>query len=156
WTQGDFSDHDLVAADNFARAASHAGVRQIVYLGGLVPEGDLSAHLRSRLEVEHALAQHGVPVTALRAGMVVGPGGSSTDIMLRLVRRLPAMICPSWTTTLTQPIALSDCVELLTWCLGETRTFGESFDVGGPDVLTYRDMMQRAAAALGLKRPMLE
>ena len=117
-TQGNFRDFDLICADNFGRAAARNGVRQIIYLGGIVPAAAnrghaLSSHLASRLEVENTLAASGVPVTALRAALVVGRGGSSFDILVKLVTRLPAMICPAWTSTRTQPIALSDVVALL-------------------------------------------
>ena len=149
-TQGSFADIDLVLADNFARAAESAGIRQIVYLGGLTPEGEeLSKHLESRLEVERTLASRGTPVTAVRAGLVVGAGGSSFQILMRLVRRLPVMLCPRWTRTLTQPIALDDVVEVLERAVGDARLAGAVLEVGGPDVLSYRDMMQRTAAMLG-------
>lgn len=152
-TQGAFNDFDLIAADNFGRACARAGVKQIVYLGGLVPDGEtLSPHLRSRLEVEKALGAHGVPVTALRASLVLGAGGSSFLILLRLVRRLPVMLCPRWTLTPTQPIALSDVVRLLKFCLGNVATYAQNFDVGAPQITTYRDLMERTARVLGLKR----
>ncbi len=152
-TQTRFEDMDAIIADNFGRAAARAGVRQIVYLGGLIPEGyDLSKHLESREEVERLLGAHGVPVTVLRAGLVVGKGGSSLQIMTRLVRRLPAMICPSWTDSKTQPVALKDVVELLALCAGHDEAIGRVFDIGGPDVLSYREMIGRTAHVMGLKR----
>ena len=103
-TQANFEDMDLILADNFARAASNAGIRQIVYLGGLVPQEteELSRHLASRLEVEQVLGARDVPLTSLRAALVIGAGGSSFRIMLRLVQRLPAMISPKWTLSKTQ------------------------------------------------------
>lgn len=152
-TQGSFRDMDLICADNFARAAGKAGVEQIVYLGGLIPEGEkLSAHLESRLEVERTLGAHGVPVTTLRAGLIIGRGGSSFLMMARLVRRLPVMVSPRWAESATQPIALSDVVALLRFVLGNQTTYGETFDIGGPEVLTYRSMMTRTAEVLGLQR----
>jgi uncharacterized protein YbjT (DUF2867 family) len=157
-TQGRFEDLDLLIADNFGRAAADAGVKRIVYLGGLLPTdgtGDLSPHLRSRLEVESALAAHGVPVTAVRAGLVVGPEGSSLSLLVRLVERLPIMVCPSWTSSKTQPIALSDVVAILAHCCHEPSTAGRVAEVGGPDVMTYRDMMKKTAEVLGRRRPML-
>ncbi len=155
-TQARFEDLDLLLADNFGRAAASAGVQRIIYLGGLMP-GDcdttsLSAHLRSRLEVERALAAHGVEVTAVRAGLVVGAGGSSLEMLVRLVRRLPAMICPRWTRSKTQPIALEDVVEILRHCLDDPETAGRVCEVGGPDVLTYREMMEETARVLGRRR----
>ena len=157
-TQGHFEDLDLLLADNFGRAAARAGVERIVYLGGLVPElpeAELSPHLRSRLEVEQALGLHGVPVTSLRAGLVVGPEGSSLNILVRLVERLPLMVCPSWTASKTQPIALSDVVSLLAWCCRHDDTRGRVCEIGGPDIFTYREMMQATSRVLGRRRPML-
>ena len=151
--QGGFEDLDLQAADNFARAAAAHGVRQIVYLGGLLPSDTppaaLSRHLRSRAEVERALADYGTPLTVLRAGIVLGRGGSSTEILRRMVRRLPLMICPRWTATPTQPIALADAVALAAWVLGRAESFGQIYDIGGPDVLSYRQLMCATAATLG-------
>lgn len=155
-TQARFADLDLLCADNFARAAAKAGVKQIVYLGGLVPpDGELSEHLQSRLEVERALAAHGVPVTTLRAGLIVGPGGSSFEILTNLVERLPVMVCPAWTATRTQPIALDDAVALLSFAIGRESCASRTYDIGGPDVLTYREMMERTAEALGKRRWLL-
>jgi uncharacterized protein YbjT (DUF2867 family) len=156
-TQGRFEDLDLVCADNFARAARRAGVRQTVYLGGLLPEqGELSAHLESRREVERTLGGHGVPVTTLRAGLILGAGGSSFQIMRRLVERLPVMAVPAWTDTASQPIALDDVVALVDHCLGRAEVLGQTYDVGGPEILTYREMMAKTAEALGLRRRMLK
>ncbi|MDJ0848983.1 MAG: NAD(P)H-binding protein [Myxococcota bacterium] len=153
-TQGDFHNLDLLLADNFGRAARSVGVKRIVYLGGLVPDGkeSLSRHLASRLEVEEALGGYGVPVTAVRAGLVVGRGGSSLEILVRLVGRLPAMICPRWTGSMSQPIALDDVVELLARCLDLEETTGRVCEVGGPDVLSYRDMMRETAQVMGKRR----
>lgn len=156
-SQGAFEDMDLVCADNFARAAAAAGVERIVYLGGLLPpEGPaLSRHLASRREVEQTLAAHGVPVVTLRAGLVIGPGGSSWLILSRLVRRLPLMLCPRWTRTLTQPIALADAVALVAACATRSDVAPGAYDIGGPDVVSYQQMMQRTAQAMGLRRPMM-
>ena len=157
-TQGRFEDLDLLLADNFARAAAVAGVRRIIYLGGLLPTGEgasLSPHLASRLEVEKALGAHGVPVTAVRAGLVVGAEGSSLNLLVRLVERLPVMICPSWTSSRTQPIALSDVLEILEHCCFDEETAGRVCEVGGPDVLSYREMMQVTARVVGRRRPMI-
>ncbi|MFO0694044.1 MAG: NAD(P)H-binding protein [Polyangiales bacterium] len=153
-TQASFEDLDLLCADNFARAAARAGVERIVYLGGLIPEGGtaLSEHLESRLEVERVLGGRGVPTTVIRAGIVLGAEGSSYQIVSRLVRRLPFMICPAWTRTKTQPVALADVVSLVTFALRDERTRGRVFDVGVPEVVTYLEIMQRYAAAIGLHR----
>ncbi len=155
-TQGSFRDMDLICADNFARAAKKAGAEQIVYLGGLIPQdGELSAHLESRLEVERTLGAHGVPLTTLRAGLVLGRGGSSFLMMARLVKRLPIMVSPRWAESATQPVALADIVELLRFVIGNETTHERTFDVGGPEVMTYRSMMKRTAEVLGLERRIL-
>lgn len=153
--QGRFEDLDLQAADNFARACAAAKVHQIVYLGGLLPADTppekLSRHLRSRSEVERALGAYGVPVTVLRAGLILGPSGSSMEILLRIARRLPVMVCPRWTNSPTQPIALSDVLALIEWVVGRPETYGETFDIGSPDIVTYRELMQLTGEALGRK-----
>ena len=149
-TQGNFADMDLICADNFARAAKRAGVKHIIYLGGIVPTGEhLSAHLRSRCEVEQALGEQGVPVTTLRAGLIIGPGGSSFRMMSLLVRRLPLMLTPAWTRSHTQPVALQDAVGLLKYALYHPETAGRAWDIGCPEVLTYEAMMHRTAWAMG-------
>ena len=142
----DFAARDAAAAHAFAAAAAAAGVDRIVYLGGLGDDGDdLSPHLRSRREVEQILAAGPVPVTVLRAAVVIGHGGISWEITRQLVDHLPAMIAPRWVETRTQPIALPDVVRYLVAVLGEPATSGRVFEIGGPDVLRYKDMMVRAA-----------
>ena len=151
--QGTFADLDLIMADNFARAARQAGLKQIIYLGGLIPAmEELSSHLASRLEVEEALGSGGTPVTALRASLIVGPGGSSLRIVVNLVKRLPVMILPGWTRTRTQPIAIEDVVRAFQTVLGKPAFYGRHFDIGGPDQMTYQEMLSRTAKALGRKR----
>lgn len=155
-TQASFEDLDLICADNFARAAKGAGVEQIIYLGGLVPDTrDLSPHLASRLEVEETLGRYGVPVTTLRAGLVIGGGGSSFEILTRLVQRLPAMLVPKWTLTRMQPVAVDDVVALLSFVVGRRECYGETYDVGTPEVLDYRSLMTMCADVLGLQRRMV-
>ena len=152
-TQGSFADLDVVCADNFARAAAAAGVKQIVFLGGLLPkDGQLSEHLQSRREVEETLAAHVVPVTTLRAGLILGGSGSSFQVMARLVQRLPVMVCPRWTDTRTQPIALRDVVALIRGVIGREPSYDQAYDIGAPDVVTYKEMMALTAAALGKRR----
>ena len=154
-TQASFEDMDLILADNFARAASKSGIRQILYLGGLIPEEaeGLSRHLASRLEVEQVLGAREIPLTSLRAALVIGAGGSSFRIMLRLVERLPVMISPKWTLSNTQPIALDDLVRSIDWCLGREEALGRTYDIGGGEIMTYLEMMQRTAEArLGKRR----
>lgn len=151
-TQGRFEDLDLIIADNFARAAKAAGVKRIIYLSGLIPDEPLSRHLKSRLEVESALGEQGVPCISLRAGLVVGPHGSSFDMMRKLVERLPAMICPRWTLTKTQPIALSDVTEVIDHIIRDPDLAPGSYDLGGRDIMTYIGMMRETALQLGKKR----
>ena len=155
-TQGRFDDMDLICADNFARAAKTNGVKHITYLGGLLPkERDLSRHLESRLEVERTLGVYGVPVTTLRAGLVVGAGGSSFEMMTRLVGRLPFMIGPIWTRSLSQAVALSDVVKLLRFAMEHPELAGRAYDVGCPDVLSYADTLRVAGAVLGRRTRVL-
>jgi uncharacterized protein YbjT (DUF2867 family) len=142
----DFERLDAEAATAFGRAAAEAGVRQIVYLGGLGEDGDsLSPHLRSRRQVEQLLGEAGVPVTVLRAAIVVGHGGISWEITRQLVKNLPAMVAPHWVGTRTQPIALPDVVRYLVGVLDHPDAIGRVFEIGGTEVLTYRDMLRRAA-----------
>jgi uncharacterized protein YbjT (DUF2867 family) len=152
----DFERRDAAAARAFGRAAAEAGLAQIVYLGGLGDDSDtLSAHLRSRREVEALLGEGGVPVTVLRAGIIVGHGGISWEITRQLVEHLPAMITPRWVRTRTQPIAVSDVVRYLVGVLGDDRALGRVFEVGGPEVLEYRTMLSRVAAIEGRRLPIL-
>ena len=151
----DFEEQDRVAAETVAREAANAGVRQIVYLGGLGADGpDASPHLRSRRETGEILASEGVPVTTLRAAMVVGKGSAAFETILALVDRLPAMITPSWVSTPTQPIALDDIARYLAGVCGRKEAHGEAYDAGGPEVMTYRQMIERIAALRG-RRPMI-
>ncbi len=146
----DFERLDAEAARAFGAAAAEAGVRQIVYLGGLGRDSDdLSAHLRSRREVEGLLAAAGVPVTTLRAGIVIGDGGISWEITRQLVEHLPAMVAPRWVKTRTQPIALDDVVRYLVGVLGREEAIGRVFEIGGPEVLRYSTMLGRVAAIEG-------
>ncbi len=142
----DFEKQDADAARAFAVAAAQTGVKQIVYLGGLgVEDGKLSPHLRSRRQVEGLLAGTGVPVTVLRAAIVVGHGGISWEMTRQLVDNLPMMATPPWVDTRTQPIALEDVIRYLVGVLANEKALGRTFEVGGPDVLTYGEMMRRAS-----------
>ena len=150
----DFERLDAVAATSFGKAAAEAGVKRIVYLGGLgKDDDDLSPHLRSRREVEHLLGRGGVPVTTLRAGIVIGHQGLSWEMTRQLVERLPVMVTPRWVSTRTQPIALSDVVRYLVEVLKVEETTGRAFEVGGDEVLRYSDMMRRVARIE--KRPLV-
>jgi uncharacterized protein YbjT (DUF2867 family) len=148
-----FEAEDAAGARAFAAAAADAGLTRIVYLGGLGDDDDdLSAHLRSRREVESLLGSTGVAVTTLRAGIIVGHGGISWEITRQLVEHLPAMITPRWVRTRTQPIAIDDVVRYLVGVLELPAAAGRAFDIGGPEVLKYVDMMRRVAALEGRKR----
>jgi uncharacterized protein YbjT (DUF2867 family) len=146
----DFHERDLRAAAVVAGCSADAGVGQIVYLGGL---GDaaprLSPHLQSRRETGKRLAAGPVPVTTLRAAMVVGKGSAAFETIVALVDRLPAMVCPSWVSTPTQPVALTDIVRFLAGVAGLPAALGETLDAGGPEVMTYRDMIERIARLRG-------
>ena len=142
----DFERKDADAARAFARAAAATGLGRIIYLGGLGQDGDqLSKHLRSRREVEKLLGGSGVPVTVLRAGIVVGHGGVSWEMTRQLVAHLPGMVTPRWVSTRTQPIAVADVVRYLVGVLEAPEAAGRVFEVGGPEVLTYLQMMTRVA-----------
>ena len=152
-----FEAVDRAAAENVARAAGRAGLRQIVFLGGLGDDSpELSPHLRSRHETARALASGPVPVTTLRAAMVVGAGSAAFETIRALVDRLPVMICPRWVGVPTQPIALRDVTGYLAGVCGHEAAYGRAFDVGGPDVMTYRDMIERIARIQGKRRHVLE
>jgi uncharacterized protein YbjT (DUF2867 family) len=150
----DFKGVDRRAATAVAKAAERAGVSQIVYLGGLGDDADdLSPHLRSRAETATLLSSGGaVPVTILRAAVVIGRGSAGFETIVALVDRLPLMIAPRWVATPTQPIALADVVGYLAGVAGNPRTSGQTFDLGGPDVLTYREMIERIGVIRG-RRP---
>jgi uncharacterized protein YbjT (DUF2867 family) len=143
----DFERKDAAGATAFGEAAAQAALRRIVYLGGLGDDADsLSAHLRSRREVENRLRAGGVPVTVIRAGIIIGHGGISWELTHQLVERLPVMITPRWVATRTQPIAISDVVRYLAGVLEPPEAAGRVYEVGGPDVLQYSTMLRRVAA----------
>jgi uncharacterized protein YbjT (DUF2867 family) len=151
--QGEFSERDITAAHNFSRAAAEAGVKRIIYLGGLGdPAANLSEHLRSRQDTGTALGQFGVPVTEFRAGMVVGSGSLSFEMLRHLSERLPVMIAPRWVYTRTQPIAVRDVLSYLVSALDVPESSGQVIEIGGADVLTNADMLQTYARIRGLHR----
>lgn len=148
-----FHQRDLAAARTFGQAAKDAGVSRIMYLGGLGdPAADLSLHLRSRQETGHALAEAGVPVTEFRAAIIVGAGSVSFEMIRYLTERVPIMICPSWTSTRVQPIAVSDVLDYLVAAVAVPASMGQIIEIGGADILTYGDMMLGYARARGLHR----
>ncbi|WP_406414921.1 SDR family oxidoreductase [Streptomyces sp. NBC_01614] len=151
-----FEETDRRAARVFGEQAHAAGVRRIVYLGGLtpagVPEQALSPHLRSRAEVGRILLASGVPTAVLRAAVIIGSGSASFEMLRYLTERLPAMVTPSWVRTRIQPIAVRDVLRLLVGCAQLPYDVNRTFDIGGPDILTYEEMMRRYAAVAGLPR----
>jgi uncharacterized protein YbjT (DUF2867 family) len=152
----DFADVDRRAAANFGRAAARAGVRRIVYLGGLTDTtAPLSAHLKSRVETGDVLRSCGVPVVEFRASIVVGAGSLSFEMIQALVERLPVMICPRWVSTLTQPIAVDDVLAYLEAALDLPPGDGVVVEIGGPEVVSYGDMMREYARLRGLRRLLL-
>ena len=151
----DFEALDRAAATAVAGSAAAGGARQIVYLGGLGEAADeLSPHLRSRVETATILQAGPVPVTVLRAAMIVGAGSAAFETILALVERLPIMICPRWVSVETQPVALADVLAALIGVGGNEATYRQTFDLGGPEVMTYRTMMERVARLRG-KHPIL-
>ncbi|WP_405836451.1 SDR family oxidoreductase [Streptomyces sp. NBC_01518] len=154
-----FEQTDRKAARIFGEQARAAGVRRIVYLSGLtpagVPEGDLSPHLRSRSEVARILLDSGVPTTVLRAAVVIGSGSASFEMLRYLTERLPVMVTPSWVRTRIQPVAVRDVLRELVGSARMPADVSRAFDIGGPDVLTYREMMTRYAAVAGLPRRLI-
>ncbi len=145
-SQGAFYDFDLIMADNFIRSSIQHKLKHIIYLGGMIPAGEeLSWHLRSRLEVEETFRHSKVKTTVLRAGLIIGPQGSSFTILQRLIERLPLMICPAWTKTRSQPVALNDIVKVLVRSLNDTNLQGKIYDIAGPEVLTYQGLIAKAS-----------
>lgn len=153
----DFEETEARSARAFGEAAGEAGVRQIVFLGGLGPDDadELSVHLRSRRAVESLLGEGGVPVTVLRAAVIVGDGGISWEITRQLVENLPAMVVPQWAMTKTQPIALEDVVRYLVEVAGSDAAIGEVFEIGGPEALTYLEMLQGASEVMHGRRKII-
>lgn len=149
----EYAHQDRLLAETFGEACAAAGVRRILYLGGLGETGEgLSEHLQSRRDVEGALGAGGVPVTVFRAAMIIGSGSASFEILRYLVERLPVMITPKWVATRCQPIAIRNVIGYLTGALTVPETIGGVYDIGGPEVLTYRELMRAMAESLGLPR----
>ncbi|OYR61905.1 NAD(P)H-binding protein [Halorubrum ezzemoulense] len=145
-----YEERDRNCATNFAAAASAAGIKRIVYLGGLGEDReDLSEHLRSRREVERILAEGDPALTALRAAIIIGAGSASFEVIAGLARRLPVMVTPKWVDTLCQPIAVADVVAYLAGVLAAPETAGETLEIGGPEVLTYAEILRRTRRQLG-------
>lgn len=152
----EYRARDCLLARGFAAAAEDSHLERIIYLGGLGETGDgLSEHLTSRREVETALATGSVPVTVLRAAMIIGSGSASFEILRYLVERLPVMVTPRWVSTESQPIGVDNVLHYLVACLGQPDTVGLTLDIGGADVLTYREIMQVMAEALGVRKRLI-
>jgi uncharacterized protein YbjT (DUF2867 family) len=148
-----FADRDRKCAQNFLRAAEEAGIQRIIYLGGLGETGDrLSKHLASRQEVARILQSGSLRTTVLRAAVIIGAGGASFELLRYLVERLPVLMCPRWVNTRSQPIAVENVISYLIGCLQHTVTAGLTLDIGGPDIISYREMMNIYARVRGLRR----
>jgi len=148
----DFSSLEETSANNFVNFIKQTSAKQIIYLGGITNEKKLSKHLASRKKVEEILGTSGIPLTSIKAGIIVGSGSASFEIIRDLVEKLPIMIAPKWLNTKHQPIAIRNILEYLTGVLLLPETFNKSYDVGGPDVLTYKEMLLQFAEVRGLKR----
>jgi len=146
-----FDEMEAITANNFNEYLKDTAVKQVIYLSGIVNEKNLSKHLWSRKNVEHILYQGAFSLTVLRAGIIVGSGSSSFEIIRDLCEKLPFMITPKWVLTKTQPIAIRDVMHFLTAVLGNEKTYNDSFDIAGPDVLTYKEMLKGYAKARGFK-----
>jgi uncharacterized protein YbjT (DUF2867 family) len=148
-----FAERDRRCAKNFLRAAEEAGLKRIIYLGGLGETGDrLSKHLASRQEVANILQSGRVETTALRAAVIIGAGGASFELLRYLAERLPVMMCPRWVNTRSQPIAVENVISYLVGCLRQPATSGLTLDIGGPDIISYREMMLIYSQVRGLHR----
>lgn len=149
----DFEAADRQAAENMARLAPDCGVKRVIYLGGLGEDHkDLSKHLKSRHEVSQILKSGPVPVTVLRAAMIIGSGSASFEILRYLVDRLPIMITPRWVNTPSQPLAIRNVIEYLYGCVVREATSGQTFDIGGPQIVSYQELMRIYAQEAGLKK----
>ena len=152
--QGSFEDTDLLLADNFSIAAEECKLKQIVYVGGILPKDDknISMHLRSRYEVEQVLGSRQTPLTAIRAGIIIGPGGSSFNIVQKLVKNLPIMACPSWTKSNNQPVDLITSMAAINEVMGNKNFFHKHIEIGGKEVVTYMKVLQLTAKYMNKKR----
>ena len=148
----DFGSLEEKSANNFIKLIEQTSAKQIIYLGGITNEEKLSKHLASRKRVEEILSQSKIPLTSIKAGIIVGSGSASFEIIRDLVEKLPVMITPKWLNTRHQPIAIRNILQYLSGVLLKAETFNKSYDVGGPDVLSYKEMLLQFAEVRGLKR----
>jgi uncharacterized protein YbjT (DUF2867 family) len=149
---GDFEKMEEISAINFKNCIQQTKARQVIYLSGIVNEEKLSKHLTSRKHVEEILGSGSYALTTLRAGIIIGSGSASFEIIRDLVEKLPVMIAPRWLNTITQPVAIRNVIEFLSGVLMNKATFNHSWDIGGPDILTYKQMLLRFASVRRLKR----
>jgi len=149
---GDFESMEQICATNFRQCMQETKVQQVIYLSGIVNDTNLSKHLLSRKNVEAILSGSNFALTTLRAGIIVGSGSASFEIIRDLVEKLPIMITPRWLQTRCQPIAIRNVVEFMTGVIAQKETYNKSFDIGGPDILTYKEMLLNFAAIRGLNR----
>jgi uncharacterized protein YbjT (DUF2867 family) len=149
---GDFTEMEKTAALHFADSMALTAVQQVIYLSGIVNNDTLSRHLFSRKAVEAVLGKGGYQLTTLRAGIVVGSGSASFEIIRDLVEKLPVMVAPKWLLTRSQPIAVHNVLEFLSGVLLNEETFGKAYDIGGPEILTYKEMLLQFASVRGLRR----
>lgn len=152
--QGSFEDTDLLLADNFARAAAQQNLRHIVFIGGILPKdsSQFSTHLRSRFETEQTLGSGAVPLTTIRASIIIGAGGSSFDIVRKLTERLPIMACPKWCESPSQPIGIRNMLEIIDRTLGNEALYDRPVEVGAPKIHTYMDLLKITSRQMGKKR----
>ena len=153
-SQGKFEDTDLLLADNFSLAAQKNNLKQIIYLGGILPKdkNEISKHLSSRYEVEKTLGSRNIPLTAIRAGIIIGPGGSSFKIITSLIKNLPIMACPKWTKSKNQPIDVFDVLNIIKKSLGNKLTFNKNIEIGGPEIMTYMDLLVKTSKLMKKNR----
>ncbi|WP_296623162.1 NAD-dependent epimerase/dehydratase family protein [Marivirga sp.] len=152
--QSSFENTDLLLADNFARSAEACGLKQILFIGGILPKEtkEYSKHLRSRYETEKTLGSRSVPLTTIRAGIVIGPGGSSFRVVEQLVKSLPIMACPQWCKSPSEPVDIKDMLAFIERFLGNEEVFGEAIEVAGPEETSYMEMLKITADKLNKKR----
>ena len=152
--QGTFEDTDILLADNFSRAANECQLKQIIYVGGILPKDSfkISKHLKSRYEVEKTLGSRSTPLTTIRAGIIIGPDGSSFRIIQKLIENLPIMACPDWTKSLNQPLDIRDALKVIEWCVLNKESYNKPIEIGGNEVISYMDLLKITAKKMNKKR----
>ena len=150
---GTFEDTDILLADNFSIAANECQLKQIIYVGGILPKDSfkISKHLKSRHEVEKTLGSRSTPLTTIRAGIIIGPDGSSFRIIQKLVENLPIMACPEWTKSLNQPLDIRDALKVIEWCILNEESYNKPIEIGGNEVISYMDLLRITAKKMNKK-----